>query len=745
MIVIGGILDTGGVPEMWFTRVTTSGTVDATFGSSGTFSTTVATTNEDITSIAVQSDGKIVAGGFVQNGSFSDSAILRLTSAGALDGTFNGSGLSVIGMTSGSDQVNGLVIQGDGKIVGAGWAEVSGSQQSFGAVRVNSDGTADSSFGTSGVAIVNFGTHISHGFAVVLQPDGKVVIGGSMFNGSTDDFAVARLLANGTLDTSFGAGGTMSNDFGNHNRIFALALLSNGKLVGAGETGGLFAAVQYLSNGQLDTSYGTGGSTATIMNAGIDHANAISVGSDGTVFASGDASGVIGVLRLSADGSAIKASATATLASSANPSTTGQGVTFTATVSGGSGTPTGTVTFDDGTTALCSSVALTAGTATCTTSSLTAGSHSIAASYSGDATYNAATSNTVTQTVSAPGQFTLSISKSGSGTVTSSPAGINCGATCSAAFDAGTVVTLSAVADSGFTFAGWTGGGCSGTAGCTVTMNAAATVTASFSATSNPTRLGNISTRADVLTGNDVLIGGFIIGGSSNKTVAIVATGPSLSSFGIANPLMNPTIQLVRQSDHVVIATNDDWQSDANASQLQASGFAPPDPRESGLFVNLPPGAYTVIVSGVGNTTGVAVIGVFEVDHPEVPLINISTRGRVLTGNNVMIGGFIINGTTPQTVAITATGPSLAAFGVTSPLANPQLTIVRSSDQTVVATNDDWQSDPNAAQLQAKGFAPTDPREAGLLLTLPPGAYTAIVSGVGGGTGVSVVGVFNAQ
>src|SRR6185312_15681856 len=255
-------------------------------------------------------------------------------------------------------------------------------------------------------------------------------------------------------------------DFGNHNRIFALALLANGKLVGVGETGGLYAAVQYLSNGTLDTAYGTAGSTTTIMNAGIDHANAIAVGSDGTVFASGDASGLIGLLRLSADGSTIKASATATLASSANPSTTGQAVTFTATVSGASGTPTGTVTFDDGTTALCTAVALSTGTATCATSSLAAGSHSISASYSGDATYNAATSNTVTQTVSAPGQFTLSITKSGSGTVTSSPAGINCGATCSASFASGTSVTLSAVADAGFTFAGWSGGGCSGTAGC---------------------------------------------------------------------------------------------------------------------------------------------------------------------------------------------------------------------------------------------------------------------------------------
>jgi hypothetical protein len=114
----------------------------------------------------------------------------------------------------------------------------------------------------------------------------------------------------------------------------------------------------------------------------------------------------------------------------------------------------------------------------------------------------------------------------------------------------------------------------------------------------------------------------------------------------------------------------------------------------------------------------------------------------VLTGDDVMIGGFVIGGTTPQTVAIVATGPSLAQYGITSPLANPRITLVRSSDQVVIATNDDWHTDANAAQLQAAGFAPPNALEAALHITLPPGAYTVIVEGVGGGTGVAVVGVY---
>ncbi len=163
---------------------------------------------------------------------------------------------------------------------------------------------------------------------------------------------------------------------------------------------------------------------------------------------------------------------------------------------------------------------------------------------------------------------------------------------------------------------------------------------------------------------------------------------------------------------------------------------------ESAILTDLAPGAYTAIVSGVGGGTGVGTVAVYEVDHPESPLINISTRGQVLTGNDVMIGGFIVVGTASKTLAIVATGPSLAQYGIANALANPTLTLVRQSDQTVIATNDDWQADANASQLQAAGFAPANALESALYVTLPPGAYTAIVSGAGGGTGVGIVGVY---
>jgi hypothetical protein len=255
-------------------------------------------------------------------------------------------------------------------------------------------------------------------------------------------------------------------------------------------------------------------------------------------------------------------------------------------------------------------------------------------------------------------------------------------------------------------------------------------------------RLGNISTRGQVLTGNDVMIGGFVIAGAANKTVVVRARGPSLVPFGITNALANPVLQLVRSSDQATVASNDNWGSATNASMVTASGFAPSDPLEAAIFATLPPGAYTAIVTGAGGGTGVGIVEVFEVDRPEAPLANISTRGQVLTGNDVMIGGFVINGTDPQTVVVRARGPSLIPFGIPNALANPTLLLVRSSDQSVIASNDDWQGAANSADVLASGFAPSNALESAILVTLQPGAYTAIVSGVGGATGVGIIEVF---
>ena len=251
-------------------------------------------------------------------------------------------------------------------------------------------------------------------------------------------------------------------------------------------------------------------------------------------------------------------------------------------------------------------------------------------------------------------------------------------------------------------------------------------------------RMANISTRGSVRTDDEVMIGGFIIQGSQAKTGVVRARGPSLAPLGVPNTLANPTLQLY--SGQTLVASNDDWGAAANATAMQASGFAPSNSLESAILVTLAPGAYTAIVSGSAGGTGIALVEVFEVDHPEVPLINLSTRGIVLTGDDVMIGGFIIQGNAPQTVVVRARGPSLAPLGLSNTLANPLLQLF--SGQVQIAANDDWGTAANAAQLSASGFAPANSQESAILITLNPGAYTAIVTGVGNTTGIGIVEVF---
>ena len=253
------------------------------------------------------------------------------------------------------------------------------------------------------------------------------------------------------------------------------------------------------------------------------------------------------------------------------------------------------------------------------------------------------------------------------------------------------------------------------------------------------TRLANLSTRMRVGTADDVLIGGFIIGGTQAKTVVVRARGPSLVPFGIANALANPTMQLV--SGQSVLAASDDWGSAANAAAIAGSGFAPSNALESAILATLSPGPYTAVVSGVSGTTGVGIVEVFEVDRPEAPLANISTRGQVLTEGDVMIGGFVIQGDAPQTVVVRARGPSLVPFGIANALQDPVLQLF--SGATPIAVNDNWLAAANAASIQASGFAPSNANESAILITLPPGAYTAIVTGAGGTTGVGIVEVFS--
>ena len=256
-----------------------------------------------------------------------------------------------------------------------------------------------------------------------------------------------------------------------------------------------------------------------------------------------------------------------------------------------------------------------------------------------------------------------------------------------------------------------------------------------------PPRLLNLSTRGQVQTGSNVMIAGFIIQGSTSKKVLIRARGPSLAAapFNVPGTLADPFLTLY--SGATPIDSNDDYASHPNAASIPVD-WVPTNSKESAIVATLNPGAYTAIVTGYGTTSGVALVEVFEIDHPETPLINISTRGPVYTGDNVMIAGLIIQGDTAKTVLIAARGPSIAGppFNVPGTIANPTLSLY--SGQTVIASNDNWPESANAAQIRMAIGVPTNGLESAILITLQPGAYTAIVSGANGGTGLSLVEVF---
>jgi hypothetical protein len=263
-----------------------------------------------------------------------------------------------------------------------------------------------------------------------------------------------------------------------------------------------------------------------------------------------------------------------------------------------------------------------------------------------------------------------------------------------------------------------------------------------------PTELGNISTRMDVGTSDDVLIGGIIIKGNAPKKVIIRAIGPELTQYGVPGALRDPTLEL-HNGAGAIIGRNDNWGTTIRGgvitsdqvAEIRASGLAPSDSHESAIISTLQPGSYTAIVRGVNNTTGIALIEVYDLDATaDANLANISTRGLVGTGDSVMIGGLIILGSTPEKVIVRALGPELTAHGVTGALQNPTLEL-HDSHGNLIAFNDNWQ-DSQRTEILATGLQPTDNRESAIVATLPPGNYTAIVHGANGTTGVALVEVY---
>jgi hypothetical protein len=297
----------------------------------------------------------------------------------------------------------------------------------------------------------------------------------------------------------------------------------------------------------------------------------------------------------------------------------------------------------------------------------------------------------------------------------------------------------------------------------TATPSATATIAPSATPTANPsisptatpigtptpsptpaTQAINLSTRMQVQTGHNVGIGGFIITGSVPKNVIIRAVGPSLIHFGVNNVLADPVLELHGPGAFATM-TNNNWRDDHEA-EIAATSIPPTDDLEAAIVATLNPGAYTAIVKGNGNSSGIALVEVYDLNRAvESRLANLSTRALVGTDENVVIAGFLLCDGQEGKVVVRGVGPSLAPgiLPANLVLANPTLEL-RDGDGTLLIASDDWQDNAaQAAEITDAGLAPTSALEPAVAVTLPPGLYTAILSGLSDGTGVGLVEVYD--
>jgi uncharacterized delta-60 repeat protein len=287
LVVAGTTTNLDDTTDFGLARYNSNGTLDGTFGTGGKVKTTFADF-DGARALALQSDGKIVVTGYTLVNFLPNFALARYNSNGTLDATF-GSGGKVITGFGGPAQVFGVAIQSDGKIVATGFAHVN-ADFDFALARYNTNGTLDTTFGTGGKKATAFGVpSIAQANALSIQSDGKIVVAGLTVVNNIANFALARYNSNGTLDTTFGAGGKAVTDFGVDDRAFSVDLQEDGKIVAAGMTGTNFALARYNTNGTLDGTFGTGGKVTTDFAGLSDIALGVAIRSDAKIVAVGRA------------------------------------------------------------------------------------------------------------------------------------------------------------------------------------------------------------------------------------------------------------------------------------------------------------------------------------------------------------------------------------------------------------------------------------------------------------------------
>ena len=285
-----------------------------------------------------------------------------------------------------------------------------------------------------------------------------------------------------------------------------------------------------------------------------------------------------------------------------------------------------------------------------------------------------------------------------------------------------------------------------GTGSFLVSANGNNVVLSDFGPPLAPAQLLNISTRTRVLNDLNVLIGGFIVTGSDPKKVIVRGIGPSLTNRGVTDPLPNPTLELRSSGSGSgsIFVTNDDWK-DSQQTEIEDTGIPPSNNLESAIVATLPANntAYTVVMSGKGGSTGVGLIEIYDLNpSANSRLANLSSRGFVGTGEDVMIGGVIIgpSPTNPTTVLVRGLGPQLTNSGIPGALSDPILEL-HDPNGNLIAENDNWR-DTQEAAIQFS-IPPSDNRESAILVSLAPGNYTAIVRGANNSTGTALVEVYD--
>ncbi len=285
------VCGTANLNQFAVVRYNTNGSLDNSFGTGGMVVMNVSPGSEGATSVKVQPDGKILVAGYATLSGTDDFALVRFNTNGTLDNTFGTVGIVTTAIGNAGESVSALALQPDGKIIAAGHMNNISAPRRFVVARYTTTGVLDASFGASGTATAAPTTGHNYAFAVGLQPDGKIVLGGRSYNTANYDFSIVRFDATGLLDNTFGTGGTAVTPVGAADMGAALVIQANGKIVVAGYANNGsntdFALVRYLPGGTLDNAFGTNGIVTHSVGAGMDEIRAASLQTDGKLVIAG--------------------------------------------------------------------------------------------------------------------------------------------------------------------------------------------------------------------------------------------------------------------------------------------------------------------------------------------------------------------------------------------------------------------------------------------------------------------------